>query len=183
MITIPKKWAAMPLAFFQMVALSINFYIVPLFVVFKVCRKKFNATVCNQLGQSRFKDEEIRVYDEAAAWNALINFAGFFPALIIILPLGAMADLVSKRKVLLLLAMENLVSSLINLYSSMFITLHMEFLVLASFVTSLFAEMPGCIMLCCAYASTASSDDRMFVLTMIIISVETGVKSRKKTCL
>merc|ERR1712141_364964 len=88
--------------------------------------------------------------------------------------LGAMADLVSKRKVLLLLAMENLVSSLINLYSSMFVTLHMEFLVLASFVTSLFAEMPGSIMLCCAYASTASSDDRMFVLTMTMISNETG---------
>ena len=161
-IGLPKKWAVLPLAFFQIVGLSINYYIVPLFVVFKVCHMKFNSTVCNQLGQSRFKDQESRVYDEAAAWNALINFAGYFPALITILPLGAMADLVSKRKVLLLLAMENLVSSLINLYSSMFVTLHMEFLVLASFVTSLFAEIPGCIIF------INSSNESSFNLKMCI---------------
>ena len=174
MDTIPKKWAVIPLAFFQMIVLSINYYIVPQFVIFKVCHEKYNDTVCNQLGQSRFKEHEDHVYNEAAAWNALINFAGFFPALIMILPLGAMTDLVSKRKVLLLLAIANLVSSLINLCSSIFTTLHMGFLVLASFVTCVFGEFPGCIMLCCTYAASASSDDRTFIISIVIVSVDTG---------
>ena len=61
-----------------------------------------------------------------------------------------------------------------NLFSAMFVTLHMGFLVLASFATAFFVEMAGCTSLCCTYASCASSDDRTFVLTMVIASVEIG---------
>ena len=171
---IPKKFAVLPFILFQMIALCTNYYIVPQLVISKVCYKMFNHTVCSQLGQPKFKTQENHVYNEAAAWNALINFAGFFPSLIIILPLGAMADLVSKKNMLFIPAIANLISSLINLFSAMFVTLHMGFLVLASFATAFFAEMAGCTSLCCTYASCASSDDRTFVLTMVIASVEIG---------
>ena len=86
--------------------------------------KMFNNTVCCQLGQPTFKEQENLVYNEAAAWNTMINFTAFFPSLIVIFPLGAMANLVSKKKMLLLPAIANLyaVSSIFALpYLSHFI--------------------------------------------------------------
>ena len=141
-----------------------------------MCQKTYNNNVCSQLGQPQFKEQENSVYNEAAAWNSLINFAGFFPALITILPFGAMTDLVSK-KMLLVPAIMSLISCLINLLSSIFITLHIGFLAFASFLTCMFGEIPGCIMLCCAFTATASASirERTINMTMVIASVETGI--------
>ena len=91
-----------------MIALSSIFVIAPQLVVFECT---FNLTVCNQLGRSKFKTQGNRVYDEAAKWNALITFAdGVFPALNLILPLGAMTDFISKEKILLVPTIASLMS-------------------------------------------------------------------------
>ena len=158
-----------------MVGLSTNYFIVPQLIVFKLCHKSFNKTVCNQLGQPQFKSQENHVYDEAAAWNALTIFAGFFPATIIMLPLGAMTDLVSKKKMLLVPAIASLISCLINLCSSIFVTIHVGFLVLANFVTCVFGEVPGCITLCCTYTASASTHNRTWAIALVISTVEIGL--------
>ena len=176
MYVIPKKWAAIPFAFFQLVALSTNLYIVPQLVILKICLTTFNQSVCDQLGKPKFKTQEDYVYERTAAWNGLINFAGYFPALIITLPLGAMTDLVPKHRMLLIPAVVTLVSSLVNLCSSVFITLHVGFLVLASFLTCVYGEIAGCITLACTYGASASSDDeRTVVICLIVASVEIGL--------
>ena len=172
---IPKEWAVVPFAFFQMVALCTHSYIVPQLLVSKVCYKTFNNTVCSQLGQPKFKSQENYVFGKAAEWNALVNFAGFFPAVMLMLPLGSMADLVSKRKILLLPAIATLISSLINLLSSIYITLHEGFLVLASFVISIYGEIPGSIMFCCSYSVSARSGDRLLAIAVVIGSMECGL--------
>ena len=176
MYVIPKKWAAIPFTFFLLVALSTNVYIVPQFVVFKICLTTFNQSVCDQLGQPKFKTQEDYVYERTAAWNGLINFAGYFPALIITLPLGAMTDLVSKHKMFLIPVVVTIVSSLINLCSSVFITLHVGFLVLASFLTCAYGEIAGCVTLACTYAANNSSEDeRTVVICLVAASVEMGL--------
>ena len=167
-------WVIMPFAFLQLAALSTNLYIVPQLVVSKICYQKFNHTICTQLGHPRFKTHEDYVFEEAAAWNALINFAGFFPAAFLTLPLGAMTDLVSKKKMLLLPAIFNLLSCVINLFSSVFVSLHVGFLVFASFVTCIFGELPGCVTLCCAYAASTSLESRTLALTLTMASIELG---------
>jgi len=172
---IPKEWAVVPFAYFQMIALCTHSYIVPQLLVSKVCHKAFNNTVCSQLGQPKFKSHEDYVFGKAAEWNALINFAGFFPATILMLPLGSMTDLVSKRKILLLPAIATLLSSLINLISSIYITLHEGFLVLASFIISINGEIPGSIMFCCAYSVSARSGDRLLAVALVIASVQCGL--------
>ena len=88
-----------------------------------------------------------------------------------------MTDLVSKKKMLLVPAIMSLISCLINLLSSIFITLHIGFLAFASFLTCMFGEIPGCIMLCCAFTATASASirERTINMTMVIASVETGI--------
>ena len=169
-----KMWVIMPFAFLQLAALSTNLYIVPQLVVSKICYRKFNHTICTQLGHPRFKIHEDYVFEEAAAWNALINFAGFFPAVFLTLPLGAMTDLVSKKKMLLLPAIFNLLSCVINLFSSTFVSLHVGFLVFASFVTCIFGELPGCITFCCAYAASTSIENRTLALTLTMASIELG---------
>ena len=172
---IPKEWAVVPFAYFQMIALCTHSYIVPQLLVSKVCHKAFNNTVCSQLGQPKFKSHEDYVFGKAAEWNALINFAGFFPATILMLPLGSMTDLVSKRKILLLPAIATLLSSLINLISSFYITLHEGFLVLASFIISIYGEVPGSIMFCCAYSVSARSGDRLLAVVFVLASVQCGI--------
>ena len=172
---IPKEWAVIPFAYLQMVALCTNMYIVPQLLVFKVCNKMFNNTVCSQLRKSTFKPHEDYVFGKAAEWNALINFAGFFPATILMLPLGSMADLVSKRKILLLPAVASPLSCLINLCSSYFITLHEGFFVLSSFMISIFGDVTGSNMLCCAYSVKARSDNILLAVVIVHASIETGL--------
>ena len=172
---IPKEWAIVPFAYLLRVAFCTNMYIVPQLLVSKVCHKTFNNTVCSQLGQHKFKTHENYVFGKAAEWNALINFAGFFPATILMLPLGSMADLVSKRKILLLPAIASLLSGLLNLCSSFFITLHEGFLVLASFMISIFGDVPGSNVLCCAYSVKARTDNRLFAVVIVHASLETGL--------
>ena len=175
MAFIPANWAVMPFIFIQMVSLSTLYYIVPQLVIFKVCQRAFNRTVCSHLGLRRFRAEETRIFDEAAAWNAVIHFASLCPALIITLPLGALTDLVSKKKMLLVPAIANLASCLINLCCSIFMNVHVGFLAVSSIITSIYGEMYGCVMLCCAYSSSATSaGDRTAVLTIVFFSSGLG---------
>ena len=174
---IPKEWAVIPFAYLQMVAFCTNMYIVPQLLISKVCHKTFNNTVCSQLGQPKFKSQENHVFSKAAEWNALVNVAGFLPATILMLPLGSMTDLVSKRKILLLPAIASLLSCLINLCSSYFITLHEGFLVLASFIISIFGDVPGSNMLCCAYSVKARSGNRLVAVVIVLAAIETGLAS------
>ena len=46
---ISRKWVIVPFAFIQVVALSINYYIVPQFIVYKLCHNTFSNTVCSHL--------------------------------------------------------------------------------------------------------------------------------------
>ena len=173
---IPRKWAVIPFVFFHMVAMSTNLYIVPQLIITKVCRGAFNRTICSQLEQARFKAQENYVFNKAAEWNALFNFAGYFPATTLALPLGGMADLVSKKKILLLPAISILVSCFINLWSSIFIELSVGYQLLANFFISIYGELPGAMTLCCAYAvASANKEERTFVLTMVIASYKTGI--------
>ena len=164
----------MPFTFIQIVALSANYYLVPQFIVYKLCHNTFNQTVCSHLDRIQFRKENNYIFEKAAMWNALVNFAGFFPSIFIVLPLGAMTDLVSKKKMLLLPAVFSILSCLINLCSSVFITTHMGFVALASFVTCIFGELHGGIMLCCAYAASASPENRTLTITMTIATVWSG---------
>ena len=174
-VTIPKKWAMIPFVVFQLAAISTNLYIVPQLLIAKVCHRAFNNTVCADLGHHTFKEQENYVFNKAAEWNALINFAGYFPATILTLPLGALTDLVSKKKLLLLPVITSLVSCIILLCSSIFIRLHVGYLVLAKFIVSLSGELMGCITLCCAYAVSAWSDNSIMAVSMVIASVEIGL--------
>jgi len=175
MVTIPKKWASIPFAVFHFAVLSTHFYIVPQLLLEKVCHRAFNNTVCADLGHHTFKEQENLVFNKAAEWNALINFAGYFPATILTLPLGALTDLVSKTTMLFLSVIASLVSCLILLCSSIFIGLHVGYLVLATFIISLFGEVMGYITLCCVYAVSAWSDNSTMAVSMVIASVEIGL--------
>ena len=173
---VPAKWAVVPFLFFQSVSLSTLYVIVPQLVIFKVCCRTFNRTVCSHLGQQRFRAEETRVFDEAAAWNAVIHFASLCPALVITLPLGALTDLVSKKKMLLVPAIANLLSCLINLCCSIFMNIHVGFLAIASLITSIYGELYGCSILGYAYvASVSNPGDRYTVLVAASISIDFGL--------
>ena len=174
---VPKHWAIVPFSFIQMVAHSTSFYIVPQFIVYKLCYNTFNQTACSNLDKIQFRREENYIFEKAAMWNALVNFAGFFPSIFIVLPLGAMTDLVSKKKMLLLPGIFSILSCLINLCSSVFITTHMGFIALASFVTCIFGDVHGCIMLCCAYAASANSHNRTLAMAMTMAGVWLGFSS------
>ena len=171
----PKKWIVIPFVFFHMVAMSTNFYIVPQLVVTKVCQRAFNRTTCSQLEQARFKEHENYVFSKAAEWNALINFAGYFPATILTLPLGAMTDFVSKKKMLLLPVIASLLSCLIQLCSAVFIKLSVGYLVIANFLLSTFGEVSGSINLCCGYATSSVTEEKTFVIAMVVASYELGI--------
>ena len=170
----PKKWAVIPFGCILMAAASINFYIMPQFIVYKLCHNAFNQTVCSHLGSTQFRTEENYIFEKAAMWNALVNFAGLFPAVFTILPLGAMTDLVSKKKMLLLPAIFSIVSCLINLCASVFISLDLGFVALGSFLTCIFGEIYGSVMLCCAYTASVNSEHRTLAITLTMVGLWFG---------
>ena len=172
---IPKKLAVMPFAFLLMTTLSIHYYIVPQLLLVKLCHREFNNTVCADLGHHTFKEQENYVFNKAAEWNALITFAGYFPATVLTLPIGAMTDLISKKKMLLLPVIASLMSCLVLLCSSIFIKLHVGYLVLATLIISLFGEVMGCITLCCVYAVGAWNDNSTLAVSIVIASVQIGL--------
>jgi len=176
MEVMPKKWTVIPFVFFHMVAMSTYIYVVPQLIITKVCQKAFNRTICSQLEQARFKAQENYVFSKAAEWNALFNFAGYFPATILALPLGAMTDLVSKKKILLLPAVASLLSCFIHLSSSIFMKMSVGYQVLANFFISTFGEVPGTMTLCCAYTvASVNNNERTLVLAMVIASYNAGI--------
>ena len=91
------------------------------------------------------------------------------------LPLGSMADLVSKRKILLLIAIASLLSNLINLISSIYITLHEGYLVHASFVIGIYGDVLGSNALCYAYSVSARSGNRLLTVVVVLASIQSGL--------
>ena len=163
------RLASEPFLLLYMFVLGANLSLVPQLTISKLCQHKFNSTVCNALGNKVNLEAENEVYAEATKWNTIIIAAVFIPAIVAILPIGAMADLVCRKKILLIPTVATFVQSLVYLICAKFGTSHVAFLAVGSSVTSIFGDVQGAIMLAYAYMASVTLADQSRTFRMALL--------------
>lgn len=166
-----QRWsfASEPFLFLYMFILGANSSLLPQLVISKLCHKEFNATVCSSLGKRKFLTAENLVYDHATRWNTVLYAAVCIPSAITILPVGAISDLVCRKKILLIPTSIVFIQSLVFLLCSKFKQSSIAFLAVGTSITSVYGDVQGAVMLAYAYMAsvTPSKDSRTVRMTVL----------------
>ena len=156
------KWkvASEPFLFLYMFSLGAALSLQPQITILKICYRYFNATVCGSLGKKVFVNEELEVYKRAAGWDTIIFASVYIPAIFTMLPVGAMADLICRKKILLFPAILVFIQNVIYFFCAKFMDSYIGFLAVGASITCLFGDVQGAIMLAYAYMASVSSPHR-----------------------
>ena len=170
------KMASEPFLFLYMFVLGANLSLLPQLSLSKICHRKFNTTVCSSLGKKIYSKEENYVYGEAAEWNIIIFAAVYIPAILSILPVGALSDLICKKKILLIPAILAFIQNAVYLTCAKFKNSHVGLLAVGASITSVYGDIQGAIMLAYAYMASVSSaeDGRTYRMAFLEGSIFIG---------
>ena len=161
--------ASEPFLFLFMFALGGNLSLLPQLTIAKICHDKFNSSVCSKLGQKAFKDEENYIYSQAATWNTIIFVSVYLPSLFTILPVGAISDTISKKKLLLLPPIATVLQCIIYICCARYKELSVGYLALGSSITCIYGDIQGGIMLAYCYMTGVTGNDHGRTWRMAIL--------------
>ena len=161
-----KKCASEPFLFLYMMCFGTNYSLFPQLVVSKLCRQRHNSTVCSSLGLKRFKTQEDLIYGEASQWNTLIFCCIYVPSILIVLTLGGLTGVFSKRKILFLPPVTIILQSIIYICCAEYQSLHVGFIALATGLAGVYSDVEGVIMLANTYLTCVTEDDNTRTLRM-----------------
>ena len=169
--------ASEPFLFFYMFVFGANISLLPQMILSKICHNEFNGTVCGALGKQAFMEEEKYIYRKAAKWDMTIFASAYIPAVFTILPVGAMSDLICRKKMLVIPVTLVFIQNLVYLLCAKFKDSHIGFLVFGASITSLYGEIQGAVMLAYAYVASLSltHHDRTFRMAILEGSIFVGL--------
>ena len=139
------RCASEPFLFLYSVSFGANVSLFPQLVISKLCQQNYNSTVCGSLASKQFKAEENIVYEQAATWNTIIFASVYIPSLFTVLPIGALADVISKRKILFLPSITIILQSIIYICCARYKSTHIWFIAFATGLTSIYGDIEGVI--------------------------------------
>eukprot|EP00112_Aurelia_sp_Birch-Aquarium-sp1_P026695 Seg965.2 transcript_id=Seg965.2/GoldUCD/mRNA.D3Y31 product="Proton-coupled folate transporter" protein_id=Seg965.2/GoldUCD/D3Y31 len=163
------KCSSEPFLYLYMLALGANLSVLPQLTVSKLCHKKYNNTVCSNLGSKQFKLEENVVFKEAATWNTVIFLSVYIPAMFGILPTGALSDLVCKRRILLLPPVATILQCILFICCARYQSMHVGLLAFGASMTSSFGDIQGTVMMAYTYMAGVTKGDNHRTLRMAIL--------------
>ena len=163
------KCAAEPFIFLYTMCYGANITLFPQLVIRKLCHQRYNNTVCKNLGFKQFKSEEDVVYSLGAAWNATIFSSICIPALFTVLPMGAFASMVSKRKVLYLPPVVIVFQAILYMFCARYQSMPLGFIALAAGLTGIFGDLNGAVMLTFTYMASVTNNDHVRTLRFAIL--------------
>ena len=164
-----QKSAAEPFIFLYTMCYGANITLFPQLVIRKLCHQRYNNTVCKNLGFKQFKAEEDVVYSLGAAWNATIFASICVPALFTVLPMGALAGIVSKRKILFLPPVVIFFQSILYMFCARYQSMPLGFIALAAGLTGIFGDLNGAVMLSFTYMASVTNNDHERTLRFAIL--------------
>jgi len=158
------RLASEPFLFLFMFCLGANISLLPQLTISKICHRTFNATFCQLPAKWTLLEKDVNIYRQAAEWDTAIFASAYIPAIFTILPVGAMSDLVCRKKILILPAVLAFIQNLVYFLCAKFNDSHITFLAVGASITSIFGDIQGAIMLSYAYLASVSSahHDRTF---------------------
>ena len=143
--------ASEPFLFLHWVSFGANVTLFPQLVISKLCQQNYNSTVCGSLASKQFKAEENIVYEQATTWNTITFASVYIPSLFTVLPIGALADVISKRKILFLPSAIIILQSIIYICCARYKSTHIWFIAFATGLTSIYGDTEGVIAFSSAY--------------------------------
>lgn len=160
--------ATEPFIFLFVFSYAVHASMLPQLTVAKICNEYYNSTVCSSLKLGKFSTQEEFVFAKAAMWNMALFALIFVPGLIGILPFGALSDLVSKRKLLLLPAITYSVQSIVYMLCALY-SKQVSTLIFGVILTGFYGDIQGGVVLANAYMAdiTEKNDNRTFRLVAI----------------
>ncbi len=142
--------------------------VVPELAIKKVCYQMYNSTICEHLSSGKYPTEEDIVYSEATTWysNSVIFCA--IPSAITIMFLGAISDILSKRKLLLLIPIMDATKACILMISGSFRS-SFVILVVAMVMPSVYGGNQGAPMLACSYMADVTEASHVRTVRLNIL--------------
>eukprot|EP00112_Aurelia_sp_Birch-Aquarium-sp1_P003557 Seg1399.8 transcript_id=Seg1399.8/GoldUCD/mRNA.D3Y31 product="Proton-coupled folate transporter" protein_id=Seg1399.8/GoldUCD/D3Y31 len=164
-----RKLASEPFLLLYVMCFGANISLFPQLVISKLCHQRYNKTVCQKLGSRQFKAQEDVVYTEAATWDTIIFFSISIPALFAVLPVGAFANMISKRKILFLPPVLIILQSVLYIICARYQSMHLGFVALAAGLTGIFGDFNGAILFAFTYMASVTDNDNVRTLRFAIL--------------
>ncbi len=145
-------------------------FLVPQLTVAKLCHGFYNSTICDKLSTGLYPNEEQVVYDQATTWNSIIFAAVSIPSTLTILFIGALSDLVSKKKLLLLNPIIVTLQTIILILASHYMSSSMAFVAIAASLPSIYGDVQGSLMLAYSHMADMTEANQKRTVRMNIIA-------------
>ena len=137
---------------------GIYFTTLPQVLLYKGCFGTLNQSLCNSPDTRLSKAQQSQIFSAASVWNMTIIIANVLISLIFILPFGALSDVISKKKLMLIPPVLRLLQSLIFILDIQLNTSQLELLIIGVGLTGLYGDILGALSLGAAYMADGTSD-------------------------
>ena len=147
-----------PFIFLYTLTHGVLFTTMPQVLLYKSCLGKFNQTLCNSLDTKLSTAQKAQIFPVTAVWNMTMTVSNIVISLTWILPFGALSDIISKKKLMLIPPVLRLLQSLIFILDIQLDTSQLELLLIGACVTGLYGDIQGALSLGAAYMADGTSD-------------------------
>lgn len=153
-----KSVTVEPVMFLYMFCIFLQFITFQALVYDKVCKEKFNDTICNHLENETFKAEENEVQKTTSTWLLYNNLAMGLPSLVtVVLFLGPWGDMVGRKIPVVSPLIGAILVGLGNIINSCIMDAPLQYLLIGNFLNGLFGGYIAALMSMYSYIAAVSS--------------------------
>lgn len=137
---------------------GILFTTVPQVLLSKSCQTKYNESLCNSIDSNVYKAERADAFSIAAVWNSALTITTITISCLFILPFGALSDMISKRKLMIIPPTLRALQSLIFILGIQLKGPHMELFVIGAGLTGIYGDINGALNLGSSFMAGGTPD-------------------------
>ena len=147
-----------PVLFLYMYVTFTSFISVQALVYDKVCIRNFNATVCDNLKNETFKEQEDRIQKITSHWLMYMNLAMGIPSLFVVgLFLGPWGDRVGRKIPVIFPLIGQILAGISNTLNAHYINAPLAYILIGNFLNGLFGGYIAALMANYSYIAHVST--------------------------
>ncbi|XP_046438910.1 proton-coupled folate transporter-like [Daphnia pulex] len=146
-----------PVLFLYMLATFMQYSVFQDLVYQKTCQSNFNSSVCQNLNNNSYALDVVQ--EQASHWILGSTAALTIPSIIVANYLGSYSDLYDRKWPLLFPACGMVLASIVYILMSLYDSIPVSMIVLASFLSGIFGGFVSCIMSVMSYISAVTSEE------------------------
>ena len=152
---------------FSVFTFAFNAVVIPQLIEHKVCRNKYNSSVCIHLNKHPEVDDDVQ--ENAAEWLSVLPLSALLPAFFTILMIGPISDVVGKRTTMKVPPLVYMIQSSIYIAMTRIkVPFSPGFFIIPYCLSGVFGDNAGCASLAEAYISCITlRKDRTFRMAVL----------------